>query len=111
MQVTVDAPSGQTVVIHLLGQLDLLAADRVRKEFASTVAAGHPRLVVDLAGVGFIDSTGLSSLISGLKAARLKGGDLRIAQPSAQVRMLLELTMLERVLRPYATVEEALVGY
>lgn len=111
MQMMTDTQSGQTAVLHLSGQLDLLTAANVRKELADTVAAGHPRLVVDLAEVSFIDSTGLSSLISGLKAARLAGGDLRVARPSKQVRMLLQLTALERILHPYDSVEEALSGY
>ncbi|MCA1726074.1 MAG: anti-anti-sigma factor, partial [Thermomicrobia bacterium] len=46
-----------------------------------------------------------------LKAARVAGGDLRIAQPSKQVVSVLALTMLDRVLRTYATVADALIGY
>jgi anti-sigma B factor antagonist len=102
---------GQTAVIALNGQLDARSAARVRQDFADAVAAGYPRLVVDLAAVDFVDSSGLSSLISGLKAARLAGGDLRIARPSDHVVMLLKMTQLERVMRSYASVEEALVGY
>lgn len=102
---------GQTAVIALSGQLDARSAARVRQDFVDAVAAGYPRLVVDLAAVDFVDSSGLSSLISGLKAARLAGGDLRIARPSAHVVTLLKMTQLERVMRSYASVEEALVGY
>ncbi len=111
MQVTVDIHAGATAVLHLTGQLDALSAPYVRNELANTVAGGHSRLVVDLAKVGFVDSSGLGSLISGLKAARVAGGDLRLAQPSTQVSTVLTLTMLERVLRSYPTVADALVGY
>ena len=55
-----------------------------------------------------MDSTGLGALISGLKMARLAGGDLRIAEAGEQARMILELTTLDKVIKPYATVEEAL---
>lgn len=111
MKVTVDGQTGATAVIHLSGQLDALSATYVRNELASAVARGHTRLVVDLANVGFVDSSGLGSLISGLKAARIAGGDLRLAQPSKQVGAILSLTMLERVLRSYPTVADALKGY
>lgn len=111
MQVTVDPGAGATAVIHLSGQLDALSATHVRNEIASAVATGHSRLVVDLAEVGFVDSSGLGSLIGGLKAARVAGGDLRIAQPSKQVVSVLALTMLDRVLRTYPTVADALIGY
>jgi len=111
MEVTIDTFAGATAVIHLAGQLDAHSAPHVREALANAVAHGHTRLVVDLAGVGFVDSSGLGSLISGLKAARTVGGDLRLAQPSKQVSAILTLTMLERVLRPYTTVTDALSVY
>lgn len=110
MQVTVDERGG-VVVARLAGRLDLLAAPAVKQRLAEVVAGGHPRLVVDLAEVPFIDSTGLGSLVGGLKAARQAGGDLRIANPGEQARAILQLTTLDRVLRPYPSVEEALAGY
>ena len=80
MQVTVEPQPGGAAVVTLAGRLDLLSAARVRQELAAAVAAGHHRLVVDLAAVEFIDSTGLGSLVSGLKSTRLAGGDLRLAR-------------------------------
>ena len=67
-------------------------------------------LVVDLDAVTFVDSSGLGALIGGLKAARQAGGDLRIARPGEQARAILELTTLNRVLRPHRTVEAAVAG-
>jgi len=69
------------------------------------------RLVVDLGAVTFIDSSGFGALIGGLKAARQAGGDLRIARPTNQALVVLKLTSLDRVLRPFASVEEAVAGY
>jgi anti-sigma B factor antagonist len=61
--------------------------------------------------VNFIDSSGLGALISGLKSARQAGGDLRIANPGEQARVVLKLTTLDRVLRPYDSVEDALADF
>jgi anti-anti-sigma factor len=97
--------------VRLAGRLDLLSAADVKQGLSKAVSDGRRRLVVDLAEVGFIDSSGLGALIGGLKAARLAGGDLRIAGAGDQARVILELTTLDRVLRPYSTVEEALSGY
>jgi anti-sigma B factor antagonist len=58
-----------------------------------------------------MDSSGLAALISGLKTARLAGGDLRIARANEQIRSLLKITNLDHVLRPYTTIEEATAGY
>ncbi len=111
MQITVYPQSAEVAVVRLQGRLDLVSAGAVKQQFADLVAVGQRRLVVDLAEVSFIDSTGLTSLISGLKATRQGGGDLRIACPTDQARMILGLTTLDRVLRPYPSVEEALAGY
>ena len=74
-------------------------------------ADGQHRLVVDLGQVSFIDSSGLGALISGLKSARQAGGDLRIANPGEQARVVLKLTRLDRVLHPYDSVEDALANF
>ena len=111
MEVIVDTQPGGIGVIRPIGRLDLLTATEIRQRFAQAIAAGNHRLIVDLAEVSFMDSSGLAALISGLKATRLAGGDLRIARLTDQARELFELTGLNRVLRPYPTVEEALAGY
>ncbi len=111
MQVVVTPQSRGTAVVELSGRLDLLSAAEVRQQISTAVADGNQRLVVDMSGVEFIDSTGLGSLVSGLKATRLAGGDLRLARPGEQVRTILKLTTLDRVLKPYETTEEALAGY
>ena len=99
-----------TSVIAPKGGLYMVAAPELRALVGRTVPSGRPRIVVDLAGTEFMDSSGLGALITGLKTARQAGGDLRIAALNEQVAMVLQLTNLHRVLRPYASVEEALDG-
>jgi anti-sigma B factor antagonist len=96
-----------SVVIRPHGRLNLLAAPRMREVVAQSVSQGRPRIVVDLSGTTFMDSSGLGSLVAGLKTARQGGGNLRIAGLTPQVEMVLTLTNLDRVLRPYASVEDA----
>ncbi|HEX3224357.1 MAG TPA: STAS domain-containing protein [Nocardioides sp.] len=72
-----------------------------------TVASGQSRIVVDLGGVTFIDSSGLGALIAALKATRQAGGDLRVADVPEQVMTVLRLTNLDRVLRAHPTVADA----
>ena len=57
-----------------------------------------------------MDSSGLGAVIGGLKQASQAGGDLRIAALNPQVMTILKLTNLDRVLRPYGSVAEALRG-
>lgn len=99
---------GDVAVLAAKGRLDMVAAPQLRTLVTETVAGGSRRLVVDLAGTTFLDSSGLGALIAGLKTARQAGGDLRIAGAGEQVQMVLELTQMNTVLRPYPDVEAAL---
>jgi anti-sigma B factor antagonist len=85
-------------------------APRLREVVAASVAAGENRIVVDLSDADFIDSAGLCALIGGLKATRQAGGDLRIAAPNEQVRLVLRLTDMERVLTAHPAAESAFNG-
>ena len=97
----------RSVVIRPQGRLNLLAAPRLREVVSATVAQGRPQIVVDLSATTFMDSSGLGALVAGLKSARQGGGNLRIACLGEQVEMVLTLTNLDRVLKPYASVEDA----
>lgn len=111
MQISTQLGPGSVATVRPVGRLDLLSAAAIKQDFAAIVAAGHCRLIVDLAEVPFMDSSGLGALIGGLRAARLAGGDLRLARPTEQIVLLLELTTLDRVLRPYPTLEAAEASY
>ena len=79
------------------GELDIAAGDalRVRIEAACREA---DRLIVDLSGVEYIDSTGLSQLVWAHSEARVRGWTLSFARPSEHVRLYLERTGLNQVL-------------
>ena len=94
-------------VLRCDGRLTMVAAPLLRTAVEECVADGHRRVVVDLSPTAFIDSSGLGALVNGLKAARVAGGDLRIAGAPEQARSVLRLTNLDRVLKPYADVAEA----
>jgi anti-sigma B factor antagonist len=94
-------------VLKPYGRLTMVTAPELRQLVAQTITSGQARIVVDLSATEFMDSSGLGALISGLKTARQAGGDLRIAGLGPQVATVLQLTNLDRVLRSYASVAEA----
>jgi anti-sigma B factor antagonist len=102
--------SGVTVVAPT-GRLDVAGAPALKDAISEALKNGQPRVVLDLEGVSFVDSTGLGSVIAALKQIRSSQGDLRLAAPNQQVRVVLELTTLDRVFPYYSTVEEALTGF
>jgi anti-sigma B factor antagonist len=113
--VSLDVQSRQTdkgvTVLAPSGRLDVAGAPALKDAISEAVKGGQPRLVIDMEGVSFVDSTGLGSVIAALKLVRTSKGDLRLAAPNQQVRVVLELTTLDRVFPYYATVEEALTDF
>jgi len=103
------ADNGATVVAPT-GRLDVAGAPALKDAIAEAVKNGPARVVIDMEGVSFVDSTGLGSVIAALKQIRSSQGELRLAAPNQQVRVVLELTTLDRVFPYFATVEEALAG-
>jgi anti-sigma B factor antagonist len=106
---TRQADNGVTVVAPT-GRLDVAGAPALKEAISEVVKNGPSRIVIDMQGVSFVDSTGLGSVISALKQIRGSQGELRLAAPNQQARVVLELTTLDRVFPYYATVEEALTG-
>lgn len=111
IKIALDPPASGVVVVRLAGRLDFASVTEARDQFASTIAAGNRKLIVDLSKVEFVDSAGLGSLIGGMRAARQAGGDLRIANPSEQAKMLLSLTSLDQVLKVHPTINAAQASF
>ena len=102
---------GGRQVVRPEGRLDAGTAGAFRAEVRDLLDAGSRRLVVDMGGVSFLDSAGIVGIISSVKLVRKAGGDLRIARPSPQANMVLELTSLNKVLPVYSSLEDALAGF
>ena len=81
---------GRAVVV-LRGELDLATGAPLADELQSLMAAGASSVVVDLAGVTFLDSTGLGTLLE----ARRLGAELSLRNPQGRVRRLLDLVMID----------------
>jgi anti-sigma B factor antagonist len=97
------------VVVSLRGELDIADAASVAAAFAEVVTR-EPEIIVDLAGLEFIDCSGMAALVRGRKLARLAGGELRLAAPRPRVLRILSLARLTDVLLVHASVDEA-AGY
>lgn len=106
MDITVTPADGHAVVA-VEGRLTAPGVARFRAAVDDAITVSRARVVVDLSGTEFIDSSGIGALIGGLKAARLADGDLRIAAVAEPVARVLKLTNLDRVLRAYPDVEAA----
>jgi anti-sigma B factor antagonist len=95
-------------ILRLKGRFDAHEVAAVREWISEQLAADRTRLVVNLAGVNFIDSSALSVLVQGLKHSREKGGDLSLCAFQQPVRVIFELTRLDKAFHIFSTEQEAL---
>jgi anti-sigma B factor antagonist len=80
------------------GEIDLYTAPRLASELNSVLAKDNQvRIVVDMSGVEFCDSTGMNVLLSAMKRATEAGGGLELAGPRPAVRKILQVTGLDTV--------------
>jgi anti-sigma B factor antagonist len=95
----VEKPEGEHLpIVAVHGELDLDCAPELRRALIEAIDEHRGRpLVVDLEGVGFLDSTGLGVLVGGLKRAKEADGDLVLVATGHNVIRMLELTGLDRV--------------
>ena len=80
------------------GDIDVATAPRLREHLIGVITGGQPRIVLDLDGVTFLDSTGLGVIVGVLKRARTLGGDLRLCCTQPGVRKVFEITALDRTM-------------
>jgi anti-sigma B factor antagonist len=97
---------GGYVVVSLRGELDLLYAPAVATALAD-LAVRQPRIIVNLAGLEFIDASGTAALASGRRQARNAGGDLLLAAPRRPVRRVLTILWEADGFAIHASVAEA----
>ncbi|HVW40939.1 MAG TPA: STAS domain-containing protein [Amycolatopsis sp.] len=106
VSVTVEKHGGASVVV-VSGDIDMVTAPEFEKALISAVRERPDRLVVDLTGVAFLGSAGLTALV----AARQEAGEttaVRVVAKSSATARPLQLTGLDQEIPLFATREEAL---
>ncbi len=99
------------IILSLEGRFDAHTSQEVDKFLREATVRKPPFLVVNLEGVQFVDSTALSTLVAGMKRSRQSSGDLRLCKLQQPVRMIFELTRLDRAFEIFAGEEEAVQAF
>lgn len=81
----------EPTIVHVIGDLDCYTAPKLRAVLLE-LADGPRRVIVDIGGSSFIDSTGLGVLVAGLKRLRQQGGDMVLRGPNPIIVRLFEIT-------------------
>jgi anti-sigma B factor antagonist len=92
-----DRSAGDWTVLDIVGEVDLYTAPALRDRIASLIDGGVRRLVVNLAEVGFLDSSGLGVLIGALRRLKEHDGVLRLVCNEGSTLKVLTVTGLDKV--------------
>lgn len=98
--------SGHTV-LEIGGEIDVYTAPRLRERLVEIAEAGDRRIVIDLARVDFLDSTGLGVLVGAHR--RMRGGEssFSLVCPHERLLKIFKITGLDSVFEIHSSVEEA----
>jgi anti-sigma B factor antagonist len=102
----------EAAIIELKGNL---MGGPESQEYTDTIhkllAEGKKNLILDLADVKFMNSSGIGLLISGLTTVKREGGSLKLANVAEKIESLLVITKLVTVFESYNSVEDALKSF
>jgi anti-sigma B factor antagonist len=94
-------------VVVASGEIDFQSYQPLLDLLSTQLRMGRSKLVLDLDAVGFCDSSGLGMFVSVHRRAGMAGGWLRLARPNAQLRRILTVTNLDRLLGAYEDIDAA----
>ncbi len=105
------APDGTAVIVltpH--GRLDITTAWQFRLKLQECISKLSQHIVVNLGQVNFIDSSGLTSLVAGMRDADKVQGSFRICDVHPEAKLVFEVTMMDSVFEIFDTEAAALEG-
>lgn len=103
--------AGEVTVVDVEGQLIVGNRQELKQRVLEELEKGERKFLVDFAGTGYIDSSGLGVLVSLSKKIREHGGELRLSSLNEDLRTLFELTKLDTLFRIADTRGEGLQGF
>jgi anti-sigma B factor antagonist len=100
-----------SVIFDISGDIDLAHSPAMRKVLLGEIKEKRtPKVLLNLKNVRYIDSSGIASLVEGLKASRDSGGRLILFGLSPSVREVMELSRLQKIFEIYESEEQALAS-
>jgi anti-sigma B factor antagonist len=110
VHVSVMGNPDDSVLVTVRGNLDIDSCTVLTTALDQVLDQHAPRIVVDLSGIEFCDSIGLSAFVTGWSRAIAKGGWLRLAAPGDFLAQLLDTVGITGRVGVYATVGDAIAG-
>ncbi|MGK7919913.1 MAG: STAS domain-containing protein [Trichodesmium sp.] len=94
------------IILNPNHRLDMAGSNTIKQEFTSLLGKNYNLWIIDMAKVEFVDSSGLSALVVGLKTARKHGYSLVICNLNPTVKLAFEITQLDSVFPIFNTFDD-----
>ena len=107
VEVTSEQVNG-SLILKPLGDIDLSRSPSLRLQLDQAQGSGPTKLIIDLAEVPYMDSSGVATLVEAMKAARAAGRKLVLCGMQERVKSIFEIARLDMVFTIVETREEAL---
>jgi anti-sigma B factor antagonist len=108
---TVASLSSWLALVSVSGELDLYTSERLQDAIDEAASVGADTVLLDLSGVGFIDSTALGVIVQETRRLEGRGVALTLVTDDPRTLRVLEVTGLDRVMRRHATLHDALSAH
>jgi anti-sigma B factor antagonist len=104
--------AGNVKILDISGQIKFTQGDEVLKDkIHSVVHQGHTQILVNLAGVDYVDSAGLGELVGGYTTVTKAGGKMKLLNVTRRMRDLLSATKLLTVFDTFDDEQEAVKSF
>ena len=99
------------VIIKIDDEINLYNAPELKQEFTEAISGSNLKIIVNLAAVRFIDSSGLGALIMGHNEVRDAGGAVKLVNVADSVKRIFKLTSLDSMFEMTDSVDEAKAAF
>jgi anti-sigma B factor antagonist len=104
--------SGEVNILDVAGTITLgQGSNTVRDALGDLISRNHKKILLNLAQVSYIDSSGIRELLSALTALKNVDGQLKLLNPSHRVKDLLQITKLHTVFQVYEDEAAAVASF
>ena len=97
LSIDISFPVEGTALVELVGELEVVSVEEFSVRMADLDGGGRLHVVIDVAGITFIDSSGINALIRAIRSVEARGGTAVVASPSAVAQRVFAITRLPQL--------------
>ena len=99
------------IITFSVKKIDAFVTDKIQEDIIVVISNSNPKVILDLRGVEYIDSSGFGCFLSVMRAARNNYGVLKFANPEPGVREMFETLHLHTVFQIYDNVDSCIKSF